>query len=156
MIVNPEDLNQFFENDDQSQDAAHSPLRAYFPVAVIERLMGSSIAAPVQFFRYLKRLELEPALQESFTLDLFRFLGDEDTFDWPVDDRGVASLSPCFVGTPKSVCKARMRTRKRSRTIRTLPTGGKVASDFQTGGELARAEELVGPAEPDWQPTRAS
>ena len=39
-------------------------------------------------FQYLKRLETEPELQESFTLDLFRLLGEEDGFDWPVDDLG--------------------------------------------------------------------
>jgi hypothetical protein len=36
----------------------------------------------------LKRLETEPDLQDSFTLDLFQLLGDEDGFDWPVDDLG--------------------------------------------------------------------
>ena len=54
----------------------------------IERLRRSSVAAPAYFFQYLKRLETEPELQESFILDLFRLLGDEDGFDWPVDDLG--------------------------------------------------------------------
>jgi hypothetical protein len=33
--INPEDFSRFFDDhfaDDQSQDAAESPLRAYFPV----------------------------------------------------------------------------------------------------------------------------
>ena len=33
-------------------------------------------------------LETEPELEESFTLNLFRLLGDEDRFEWPVDDLG--------------------------------------------------------------------
>jgi hypothetical protein len=36
----------------------------------------------------LKRLETEPELQESFTLDLFRLLGDEAGFARPLDDLG--------------------------------------------------------------------
>jgi hypothetical protein len=34
----------------------------------------------------LKRLETEPELQDSFPLDLFLLLGDEDSFDWPLND----------------------------------------------------------------------
>ena len=88
--MTPEDLDGFFDDasNDRSADAEQSPLKAYFPVSVIERLRRSSVAAPAYFFQYLKRLETEPELQESFTLDLFRLLGDEDGFDWPVDDRG--------------------------------------------------------------------
>ena len=44
--------------------------------------------ASSRFDHVLKRLETEPELQESFILDLFRLLGDEDGFDWPVDDLG--------------------------------------------------------------------
>ena len=36
----------------------------------------------------MKRLETEPELQESFTLDLFRLLGDEAGFARPLDDLG--------------------------------------------------------------------
>jgi hypothetical protein len=39
--MTPEDFSRFFENDVPSQDAAQSPLRAYFPVTVIERLRAS-------------------------------------------------------------------------------------------------------------------
>jgi hypothetical protein len=41
-----------------------------------------------QTSQYLKRLETDPELEESFTLDLFRLLGDEERFDWLVDDVG--------------------------------------------------------------------
>ena len=88
--MNPEDFSRFFGGafDDQSGDADQSSLRAYFLVAVIERLRASSVAAPAHFFQYLKRLETEPEVESSFTLDLFRLLGDEDGFEWPVDDLG--------------------------------------------------------------------
>jgi len=49
---------------------------------------ASAILRSSCFDHVLKRLETEPELQESFTLDLFRLLGDEDGFDWPVDDLG--------------------------------------------------------------------
>ena len=49
---------------------------------------ASAILRSSYFDHVLKRLETEPELQESFTLDLFRLLGDEDGFDWPVDDLG--------------------------------------------------------------------
>jgi hypothetical protein len=88
--MNPED-SRFFENDDQSQDATQLPLSTYFPTFVIEGLRASSVPPPVQFSQYLKRLETEPEVEESFTLDLFRLLGDEDGFDWPLDD-----LSRCL------------------------------------------------------------
>jgi WD40 repeat protein len=34
----------------------------------------------------LKRLKSDPKAEESFTLDLFRLLGDEERFDWRLDD----------------------------------------------------------------------
>ena len=43
----------------------------------------------MHFFQYLKRLETEPELEESFTLDLFRLLSDEDGFAWPLGDLGL-------------------------------------------------------------------
>jgi hypothetical protein len=55
---------------------------------VAERLRASSVAPSRLFVAELKRLETNPELQESFTLDLFRFLGDEHGFEWPVDDLG--------------------------------------------------------------------
>jgi hypothetical protein len=36
----------------------------------------------------LKRLESDPTTEQSFTLDLFRLLGDEDGFDCSMDDLG--------------------------------------------------------------------
>jgi len=88
--MTPDDFSRFFggDFDDQSQNAEESPLRAYFPVMVIERLRASPTAAPVLFFGYLKRLESESALQENFTTDLFGLLGDADGFDCPLDDLG--------------------------------------------------------------------
>jgi hypothetical protein len=83
----PDDFTRFFNHDNKSQDAEQSPLRALFPASVIE-LRASSVPAPVQFSQYLKRLETEPELQESFTLDLFRLLGDEKGFNWPLNDLG--------------------------------------------------------------------
>jgi hypothetical protein len=50
----------------------------------LERLRASSVPPSAQFFQYLKRLETEPDLQDRFTLDLFRLLGDQDAFDWPL------------------------------------------------------------------------
>ena len=49
---------------------------------------ASAILRSSSFDHVLKRRETEPELQESFTLDLFRLLGDEDGFDWPVDHLG--------------------------------------------------------------------
>ena len=89
-----ETVSRFCKSTEQS------PLKAYFPVSVIERLRGSSVAAPAYFFQYLKRLETEPELQESFTLDLFRLLGDEDGFDWPVDDLGRCLALAVFAFCP--------------------------------------------------------
>jgi hypothetical protein len=82
----PEDFSRFF--DDQGQNAAQSPLRAYFPVSVIERLRASSVAPSRLFGAELKRLETEPEAEPSFTLDLARLLGDAGGFDWPVNDLG--------------------------------------------------------------------
>jgi hypothetical protein len=88
--LNPDDLDRFLDEifADQSQDAAQSPLNAYFPVAVIERLRASPVAPSRLFVAELKRLETDPEAEQSFTLDLFRLLGDEDGFEWPVDDLG--------------------------------------------------------------------
>jgi hypothetical protein len=71
-----------------SQNATQSPLIAYFPAAVVERLRASSAPPSAQFFRYLKRLETEPELEKSFTANLFRLLADEESFEWPLDDLG--------------------------------------------------------------------
>jgi hypothetical protein len=81
----PKDFSRFF--DDQGQNAAQSPLRAYFPPAVIERLRVSSVA-PSRLFGAELRLETDPEAEASFTLDLLRLLGDGDGFEWPVDDLG--------------------------------------------------------------------
>ena len=88
--MTPDDFDRLFDDafDDRGDAAAQSPLRAYFPPAVIERLRASSVAPSRLFVAELKRLETEPELQKSFTLDLFRLLGDEDSFDWPLDDLG--------------------------------------------------------------------
>ena len=43
--MTPEDLDGFFDDasNDRSADAEQSPLKAYFPVSVIERLRRSSV-----------------------------------------------------------------------------------------------------------------
>jgi hypothetical protein len=71
--MNPENLDRFLDKifAEWSQDAAQSPLRAYFPALVIERLRASSVPLPVQFSQYLKRLETETELEDSFAHGLF-------------------------------------------------------------------------------------
>jgi hypothetical protein len=70
----------------RSHTGSHTAQDMFENTQVIERLRASSVAAPAQFSQSLKLLETEPEPQESFTLDLFRLLGDEGGFDWPVDD----------------------------------------------------------------------
>jgi hypothetical protein len=76
--MTPEDFDHFFEDGDQSQDAAQSPLRAYFPVAVIELLRVSPLPPSRLFGAEMKRLETDSEAEASFTLDLFRLLGNEE------------------------------------------------------------------------------
>jgi hypothetical protein len=134
--MNPEDFDLLFDDafDDQSPDAAQSQLRAYFPPAVIERLRASSVAAPVHFFQYLKRLETEPELQDSFTLDLFWLLGDEDGFDWPLDDLGRCLARAVF----------REHTKQRVDSQEPEPETLEDTTE-RTGGNASNQAVLLGP-----------
>jgi hypothetical protein len=53
-------------------------------------------------------------LQESFTLDLFRLLGDEDRFAWPLDDLGICLALAVFREHTKE------RLKRQDRQLETL------------------------------------
>jgi hypothetical protein len=82
--MTPEGFSRFFDEDfaDQSQDTGQSPLESLLP-ALGRRTASSRLDRSTAIHR-----GIEPELEESFTLDLFRLLGDEDGFEWPLDDLG--------------------------------------------------------------------
>ena len=55
-----------------------------------DRTAQSKLSRSVTAIRRGIEAARRPAAEESFTLDLFRLLGDEERFDWAVDDLGLA------------------------------------------------------------------